>query len=160
VDAARVAKAREAIFTLGVYGPVSVIASMDGRFPYIDNLVNLLVAEDLGAGADGGSAACSSCRMGLRCSGKVGSGRRRWKTKSAALDEWTHYYYDAKGNAVSKDKQVGPPRTAPVGGQPALVAASRPHVVASAPRSPAAGALLHHGRRFANLDPAALLSGA
>ena len=45
------------------------------------------------------------------------------------IDEWTHYYYDAKGNAVSKDKQVGPAGAAAMGGQSALVAASRPHVV-------------------------------
>jgi hypothetical protein len=49
-DAARVAKAREAIFAKGGYGPVSV-DKFDGKtLPYIDNIVNLLVAEDLGGG--------------------------------------------------------------------------------------------------------------
>ncbi len=47
-DAARVAKAREAIFAKGAYGPVSV-DTFDGKLlPYIDNLVNLIVADDLG----------------------------------------------------------------------------------------------------------------
>lgn len=46
-DAAQVPAAREAIQQLGVYGPVSV-EFLDGReLPFIDNLVNLLVAEDL-----------------------------------------------------------------------------------------------------------------
>lgn len=31
------------------------------------------------------------------------------KSKDARLDEWTHYFYDAKGNTASKDSVVGPP---------------------------------------------------
>ena len=46
-DAAKVPAAREAIQQLGVYGPVSV-EFLDGKeLPFIDNLVNLLVTEDL-----------------------------------------------------------------------------------------------------------------
>src|SRR5882724_7259614 len=45
-DATRVAKVREAIFAKGAYGPVSV-DHFDGKaLPYIDNFVNLLVAEN------------------------------------------------------------------------------------------------------------------
>jgi len=108
-DGARVAKARETIFGKGVYGPVSV-DRFDGRaLPYIDNLVNLLVAEDLG------NIPMEEVKRVLVPNGVAlvrqdGTWKKTVKTKSDALDEWTHYYYDAKGNAVSKDKQVGPPK--------------------------------------------------
>ena len=43
-----VAKARETIQSLGLYGPVS-IGRFDGtHLPYAENLVNLIVAEELG----------------------------------------------------------------------------------------------------------------
>ena len=107
-DAARVAKARETIFATGAYGPVSV-DRFDGRtLPYIDNLVNLIVAEDLG------SVPMEEVKRVLVPDGvalvkQAGEWKKTVKTRSDALDEWTHYYYDAKGNAVSKDRQVGPP---------------------------------------------------
>lgn len=107
-DATRVAKVRETIFAKGAYGPVSV-DRFDGRtLPYIDNLVNLIVAEDLG------SVPMEEVKRVLVPDGVAlvkqgGEWKKTVKTKSDALDEWTHYYYDAKGNAVSKDRQVGPP---------------------------------------------------
>ena len=46
-DAEDVTKAREHIRSLGLYGPVSA-DTFDGRnLPYVDSLVNLVVAEDL-----------------------------------------------------------------------------------------------------------------
>ncbi len=103
-DAARVAKAREAIFTQGAYGPVSV-EKFDGRtLPYIDNMVNLLVADDLG-----GVPMAEVQRVLVPNGVALIGGKKTVKAKPAALDEWTHYYYDARGNAVSKDTQVGPP---------------------------------------------------
>ncbi len=104
-DAARVAKAREAIFSKGVYGPVSV-DTFDGRtLPYIDNLVNLIVADDLGG------VPMSEVQRVLVPNGvAIIGGKKTVKAKSDKLDEWTHYYYNAKGNAVSKDTQVGPPK--------------------------------------------------
>ena len=103
-DAARVAEARESIFLKGSYGPVSV-DTFDGKtLPYIDNLVNLIVADDLG-GVPMEEVKRVLVPEGVALIG----GKKTVKTKSDALDEWTHYYYNAKGNAVSKDTQVGPP---------------------------------------------------
>ncbi len=107
-DVARVAKAREAIFGKGVYGPVSVDRYAGKALPYIDNLVNLLVAEDLG-GVPMEEVKRVLVPNGVALIKVGGTWKKTIKTKSDALDEWTHYYYDAKGNAVSKDKQVGPP---------------------------------------------------
>ena len=45
-DAASVARARETIRGLGVYGDVSVDVLAGGRLPYVDNLVSLLVISD------------------------------------------------------------------------------------------------------------------
>jgi len=79
------------------------------RLPYVDNLVNLFVAEDLhGLSMDEvlrvvapGGAACI-CRDG------------RWvttaKPRPAAIDDWTHALYDASNNAVSRDTVIAPPQ--------------------------------------------------
>ena len=47
-DAANIAKARDHIRALGLYGQVSVERWTGELLPYADNLVNLVVAEDLG----------------------------------------------------------------------------------------------------------------
>ena len=46
-DGEKVAAARRYIQSLGIYGEVSVDRFTGTRLPYIDNLVNLLVGEDL-----------------------------------------------------------------------------------------------------------------
>ena len=48
-DPDHVAKAREYIQSLGLYGKVSIDCCAGQRLPYVDNLVNLIVSEDLGA---------------------------------------------------------------------------------------------------------------
>src|SRR5437868_1081004 len=52
-DADRVAQAREALFRAGGYGDVCVDRLEGNTLPYIDNLVNLVVAEDLNGIAPG-----------------------------------------------------------------------------------------------------------
>jgi outer membrane protein assembly factor BamB len=107
-DAAKVAAAREAIFAKGKYGPVSV-ERFDGKLlPYIDNFVNLLVAEDLGT-VPMEEVKRVLVPYGVALVKQGGEWKKTTKSWSDQLDEWTHYYYSAKGNAVSKDKQVGPP---------------------------------------------------
>jgi len=107
-DAKKVGVVREAIFSAGKYGPVSV-ERFDGKLmPYIDNFVNLVVVEDLG-GLSMDEVNRALVPNGVAMVKKGGQWVKTVKTKSAKFDEWTHYYYDAKGNAVSKDTQVGPP---------------------------------------------------
>ena len=107
-DAAKVPAAREVIQQLGVYGPVSV-EFLDGKeLPFIDNLVNLLVAEDLR-----GVAMSEVLRVlvpdGVALVRQDGKWVKTVKKRPTTLDEWTHYYYDAKGNATSHDQVVAPP---------------------------------------------------
>jgi len=108
-SAKNVRTAREYIRSLGLYGVVSVDQLPGGRLPYIDNLVNLLVAEDLG------KVAMREVRRVLAPDGvahvKVG---RKWvtsvKPRPQEIDEWTHYLHDPTNNAVAHDTVVGPPR--------------------------------------------------
>ena len=104
-DAANVDKARAHIQSLGVYGKVSVDVCKGARLPYADNLVNLVVADDLG------QIPMAEVMRVLAPEGVayVG-GKKTVKPRPAEIDEWTHYLHNAGNNAVAKDTVVGPPR--------------------------------------------------
>jgi len=108
-DAAAVERAREHIRGLGVYGPVSVDRFDGKRLPYVDNLANLVVAEELG-----GVATHEAMRVlapgGALYARQDGRWTRAVKPRPEDTDEWTHYLHDASGNAVAHDRVVGPPR--------------------------------------------------
>ena len=104
-----VAKARKHVQKLGLYGRVSV-ETLNGRnLPYADNLVNLLVAEDLG------QVPLEECLRVLAPNGVAYvKSPNKWdkvvKPWPDAIDEWTHHLHDAGGNAVANDLVVGPPQ--------------------------------------------------
>ena len=107
-DAAKVAAAREMIQRLGLYGPVSVDQLTGERLPYADNLAGLVVSEDLGGVtldelmrvlAPGGVAYVNS----------GGQWTKNVKPWPAEMDQWTHFFHDASGNAVAEDTLVDPP---------------------------------------------------
>jgi len=108
-EAATVARARETIAAKGLYGKVSA-AVFDGRhLPYVDNLVNLVVAEDLGA------VPMAEVMRVLAPAGvayvKAGDAwKKTVKPRPTNIDEWTHYLHGPDNNAVAKDTVVGPPR--------------------------------------------------
>ncbi len=102
---AEVSRLRKKIRTAGCYGKVSA-AVFDGRhLPYIDNLVNLVVAG-------------SGCRVSdpemLRVLAPYGtaivSGRKITKPYPKEMDEWPQYLHGADNNCVAQDTVVGPPR--------------------------------------------------
>jgi len=108
-DSAHVEQARSHLRSLDLYGPVSV-EHWDAPFlPYVDNVVNLLVA-------DGGTAAPAAEVMRVLAPRGVAYVKRggQWvktvKPVPAEIDEWTHYSHDASGNPVAHDTLVGPPR--------------------------------------------------
>jgi len=109
VDGDKVRQAREYIQSTGNYGKVSVARFDGGQLPYIDNLVNLVVVENP-------DATLSREVTRVLCPGGVAYVKRgdNWsktvKARPDDIDEWTHYLYDASGNAVSQDQVVGPPR--------------------------------------------------
>ncbi|MBL7187976.1 MAG: PQQ-binding-like beta-propeller repeat protein [Phycisphaerae bacterium] len=108
-DAENVAAARAHIKSKGRYGNVSADV-FDGRhLPYIDNLVNLLVAEKLGA-VTMDEVMRVLVPGAVACIKRDGKWTRHVKPWPKDIDEWTHYLHDATGNAVAHDTVVGPPR--------------------------------------------------
>ncbi|MGB2819407.1 MAG: PQQ-binding-like beta-propeller repeat protein [Phycisphaerae bacterium] len=108
-DVEDVRQARRHIQSLGMYGRVSV-DHLDGRqLPYVGELVNLLVAGDLG-----GIAMDEVLRVlapnGVAYVRQGETWRKTVKPRPAGRDEWSHFLHDAGGNAVANDRQIGPPK--------------------------------------------------
>ena len=104
-DAKRVAAAREHIASLGRNGRVSVDVFDGTHLPYVDNLVNLLVAESLGR------VAMSEVTRVLAPRGvALIGGKKTVKPWPADIDEWTHFLHGPDNNAMAEDRMVGPPR--------------------------------------------------
>lgn len=105
----RVAAARRSLHQQGVYGAVSIDVLEGTQLPYVDNLVNLLVAESLD-----GVSETEILRVlvpnGVALIGPAESRRRIVKPRPENIDEWSHYLHDASGNSVAHDDVVGPPR--------------------------------------------------
>ena len=102
---AKVAKARAFLSARKVHGPVSASVYNGTKLPYIDNLVNLVIADELGS---------LSREEILRVLAPLGTawigGRKLVKPWPRELDEWPQYLHEADNNAVSRDTTVGPPR--------------------------------------------------
>ena len=108
-DAKNVREAVNYIKSLGIYGKVSVGRLGDGRLPYVDNLVNLVVSENLG-GVSMKEVMRVLAPGGLAYIHKDGNWIKTIKPRPDDIDEWTHFLHDASNNAVARDTQVGPPR--------------------------------------------------
>ena len=108
-DAENVKKAREYIQSIGSYGNVSIDRFDGTRLPYVDNLVNLIVAED-----PGGISTNELMRVlapnGTAYIKEDGKWEKIIKPRPSDIDEWTHFLHDSSGNAVAHDRLVGPPR--------------------------------------------------
>ncbi len=108
-DAARVAETRELLHGRRLYGPVSA-DRFDGRhLPYVDDLVNLLVASELG------EVSMDEVRRVLAPGGvayvrRDNGWQKTVKPWPAEIDDWTHWLHGADNNAVAMDTRVGPPR--------------------------------------------------
>ncbi|MHC4300354.1 MAG: outer membrane protein assembly factor BamB family protein [Planctomycetota bacterium] len=108
-DPENVRAAREHINSLGLYGKVTAGRLEGTQLPYIDNFVNLVVSEDTGE-VPMGEILRVLAPKGVAYVKKSGQWTRLVKERPAEIDDWTHYLYDASGNAVAKDSVVGPPR--------------------------------------------------
>ena len=108
-DPENVARAREHVRSLGLYGDVSIDLSVPPELPYADNLVNLLVVDDPGG------VSMEECLRVLAPGGVLrvkedGKWQETVKPRPDTIDEWTHDLHDAGGNPVAGDSVVGPPR--------------------------------------------------
>jgi outer membrane protein assembly factor BamB len=115
-DAANVEKARAHIWSLGLYGPVSVEQWTDAaHLPYANNLVNLLVISDSGMQISEHKIPEAEILRALAplgaayVKGKDGQWAKTVKPWPQEIDEWTHYLHGPDGNAVARDRVVGPP---------------------------------------------------
>ncbi|HID21620.1 MAG TPA: methyltransferase domain-containing protein, partial [Planctomycetaceae bacterium] len=107
-DPANVQKARRFIQSCGRLGRVSAAWLPGSRLPYVDNLVNLLVAEQLGP-VSLDEVVRVLAPNGVAYVKRGGVWRKMIKPRPADIDEWTHFLHDATNNAVSDDAVVGPP---------------------------------------------------
>ncbi|MDP6546589.1 MAG: PQQ-binding-like beta-propeller repeat protein [Phycisphaerae bacterium] len=110
VDPVDVDKARQNVRKTAQYGKVSIDRLPPGnRLPYIDNMVNLVVAGDLGKIAID-EVMRVLCPDGVAYVKTGGKWTTKVKPRPKEIDEWTHYLHDASNNAVAHDTVVGPPR--------------------------------------------------
>ena len=116
-DADDVAAARLRVRQAGMYGPVSVDQFSGKRLPLISNLVNLVVAENLGD-VSAEEVQRVLCPNGVAYINTDGKWTKTVKPRPAEMDEWTHFMHDADGNAVASDTLVGPPRRLQWSGSP------------------------------------------
>lgn len=105
-DAANVAKARQHIRSLKLYGKVTVDRFVGGKLPYTDNLVNLVVCESADISAEEVSRVL--CPLGVAYVKKDGKWTKTVKPRPKEIDVWTHYLHDADNNAVAHDSVIGP----------------------------------------------------
>jgi outer membrane protein assembly factor BamB len=108
-DAAHVEKARRYIRERGLYGPVSVRQWAAGYLPYAENLVNLVVAEELGE-VSIDEVMRVLCPNGVAYVKANDAWKKTVKNWPDDIDEWTHYLHGADGNPVADDRIVAPPR--------------------------------------------------
>jgi len=102
-DAANVEAARKHIQSKGLYGPVSVAQLCGSKLPYIEDVVNLLVADDLG------SVPMSEVMRVLAPQGAAWvGGAITVKPRPRGMDEWTHYLHDPSNNCVAHDELIAP----------------------------------------------------
>ena len=108
-SAADVERARRHVRSLGVYGAVSVDRFDGRRLPYVENLVSLLVAEDLGD-VPMREVLRVLVPNGVVCLRRDGTWTRTVKPRPETIDEWTHHCHGPDGNPVANDTVVGPPK--------------------------------------------------
>jgi len=105
-DDAAVAKAQAAIDQAGLSGRFTVSVWSGGTLPFADRVINVLILPDAKAVAQ------TEAQRALRPGGLlIAPDGQQTMPVPPTIDEWTHFFYDASGNAVSKDQEVAPPRS-------------------------------------------------
>ncbi len=108
-DDAAALRARGKLPARGAGDRVSVVARTGGRLPYADDLVNLLIREAPAAASDA-EVLRVLAPHGVCMTRGAGGWTKTVKPRPADMDEWTHYLHGPGGNAVARDRRVGPPR--------------------------------------------------
>jgi outer membrane protein assembly factor BamB len=110
LDDAALARARKAIEERKVCGRALAEKVECNPLPYLPDLVNLAVVEDLGALSKQGVTREEILRVvapdGVLCVKEGGKWTRTAKPRPKEMDDWTHPFHGADGNMVSNDKLV------------------------------------------------------
>jgi outer membrane protein assembly factor BamB len=104
-----VAVTRKVLQDKGLYGQATAVRLNSARMPYIDNAVNLVVAEDLGR-IPMDEVMRVLVPNGVAYVKQNGKWNKTIKPWPKEIDEWTHYLHDPSNNAVAHDTVIGPPR--------------------------------------------------
>lgn len=107
-DPALVVSGRNRLADSGAYGPVAMETWEGGSLPFVENLVNLLVIEQAGS-VSRAEIDRVLVPQGVAMIRRSDGWEKVVKPRPAEMDDWTHYFYDSRGNAVSRDTAVGPP---------------------------------------------------
>jgi outer membrane protein assembly factor BamB len=116
-DMAKIETARKHIQEMKRYGPVSVDRLTGERLPYIDNCVNLVVAEE-SASTPTEEIQRVLAPLGVAYVKKDGAWTKKVKPWPKEIDEWTHFRHDAGGTTLARDARVGPARHVQWWGEP------------------------------------------
>jgi len=108
-DAQNVEETLQYIQSLNLYGKVSVDRLTSDRLPFIDNLVNLVVSEQLN-NIPMDEVIRVLCPNGVAYIKNARGWTKTVKSRPQEIDEWTHYLHDPSNNAVANDSVIGPPR--------------------------------------------------
>lgn len=100
---------RTDLVAAGINGEVAVDVLATKELPYVDNLVNLLIAEDREA-VSRDELLRVLVPNGVALLKKGDEWEKIVKPVPDDIDEWTHYLHDSTGNSVADDDVVGPPR--------------------------------------------------
>jgi len=106
-DAKKIQQARSHIHSRSLYGSVSVDRFDGKRLPYIENLVNLVVARDLGQ-VTRAEVTRVLAPEGVAYVKKGDAWTKTIKPRPKEIDAWTHYMHDADGNGVARDTVLAP----------------------------------------------------
>lgn len=108
-DAKGIDAARRRIRSGGNYGDVAIDRFAGRELPYVDNLVNLLVTENLGD-VPLDEVMRVLVPNGVAMIREGDAWKKISKPEPGNTDEWSHYLHDATGNSVAHDDVVAPPR--------------------------------------------------
>jgi len=137
-------RVRMSVRSAGLYGPVSADLLDGNTLPYIDNSVNLVVAEK-----PQGIPRQEIMRVlvpdGVAYVRSGDGWTKIVKPRPDNIDEWTHYMHDPSNNAVAHDTAIGPLRHLQWDGAPQF---SRHHEFTSS----VAAVVSANGRLFSIMD--------
>jgi len=106
-DTAKIKNVRDTIREAGNYGRVSAVVFDGKTLPYAENLVNLIVVKNASCKVSADEIKRALAPRGVALGSALGKSFN--KPVPTSIDEWTHYLYDSKNNAVSHDKKINTP---------------------------------------------------